>query len=1564
MAKKVPGKSLNRKAKRTVRRSLAAILMVTAIAIAAIPVPDIQADTDLGDTASSGGRDWEGILADGQANRTPADYARATEAITDEIIDGYSITNVGGLQEYETQTIKAIDNNQDNLVLTWRFKYFPESADSAYGIISQYNNQYNESVVDLTSVNQVTDYLTVEVENYSEFYSTGLGVDISLHYDDWHNATDNFKKFGPLFSKFFSTDYATFLRNCEKYLSEEIAEAPSIRKMPTTDLATEELKFQFFCDADTDISRVGSGLTLRRVRDNRSSAATGGTASFVYVVKKVNNNSVISIGAADENGFIGKEVSLEISGIGDSAFKGITNIDTIKLPSNLKYIGNEAFANSFISAIEIQNTTAIGYRAFAGCGVLKNVDFKAAVQDIGPEAFYGCNELTSITLPYAVRTIGTGAFANCGKLSTANLDGIREKATIGKYAFYNCTKLTSVQMSGSEICRIEDGAFAVSSADEGFTEIELPPRIAAEEDLGNHLFANRTKLTRVVFPDDLGLYSSGAAKLGDSIFWGCLNLTKIEFPASCRYVTYDPYLFADVTDSRLEVSGPELDAESQPASPRVSTWGAVTKVNPFVPYNYVDGSGVSYYEICTEEYLLTANQSGVLTSCKITPGITITPTDIDLVIPSKVGTIDIKSIATECFSEEALRNEIKTITIEDNSVNEIAAATFQSLPKLEKLSIGNSVNTIGDRAFEGCNRLVDVTFNSPASGNHAAVTIGTDAFKTGSSELTFHGDIVESYAPYAWAMSPDNYINQELGIRVCYKSLDPTNLTVIYDNATKLRTLLDYPKYATLDLDHKDYIDRTVATYYEKYRDSAYDDQRAAFLADWEENGEAAYDNIYYGPWVNAQWISDNLISFTGSAPSPYFDIHKYSIIRNKEEQGEYEWQMLTPAEESWAQATTNIVVPVGVDSIDVAGYLGDTQNGRNADIYLRSSPYYTMYKDATEDVDGVDSVPGLFSGYFQDYDDQPNDGEKKIRGNDRVESITLNSVVSLPDYAFDSCEKLKSVVIGKDCQDIGTAPFRGCDSLTDVNFDNNPKYFADSAGLIYSIKDDGSYLIEECLPSRVGTINSISNPDITKVSEIREGAFEDCASITEVDLSTAEALKIIPQNAFKNCSMLKEVIFSANVNRIEEGAFKGNNIITATIPGIEVHIATDAFEHTEAVKLLSYRGSAVIEYAQYHGLSWGYLDGTYAVRFLDYDGSQIGETQYVEEGKNATPPANPVREGYTFTGWSGEYLGITADTILVAQYKSNSSGGDGNGGGSGTDEPSDGKNYTVTVVNGSGSGSYVSGSTITISANAPASGKVFDYWSTTDGLTFANINSATTTFRLPNKNVTVTAVYKNSSSSGNNSNSNSNKNNGSSTASGNDSGTGTKVTINKPGISNENLASAVVNGSKDGFIVRITETAEATQAVEAALTAEYGSLENIQYFAMDITLWDANGTTKITDTTGITVDITIPIPDALIAYGGNNKASGVVNNKLDKLSPKFTTIDGVSCITFRATHFSPYAIYVDTNNLTAGSVLDNTPKTGDGIHPKWFLAIGLACVSVILFLKRDKVETKKTKLA
>jgi len=70
-----------------------------------------------------------------------------------------------------------------------------------------------------------------------------------------------------------------------------------------------------------------------------------------------------------------------------------------------------------------------------------------------------------------------------------------------------------------------------------------------------------------------------------------------------------------------------------------------------------------------------------------------------------------------------------------------------------------------------------------------------------------------------------------------------------------------------------------------------------------------------------------------------------------------------------------------------------------------------------------------------------------------------------------------------------------------------------------------------------------------------------------------------------------------------------------------------------------------------------------YDVTFLDWDDTQIGATQSVEQGKAAILPANPTRTGYDFAAWSadGSYAAVTQTLTVRATYTK--------------------KNYTVTFL-------------------------------------------------------------------------------------------------------------------------------------------------------------------------------------------------------------------------------------------------------------------------------------------
>ena len=125
--------------------------------------------------------------------------------------------------------------------------------------------------------------------------------------------------------------------------------------------------------------------------------------------------------------------------------------------------------------------------------------------------------------------------------------------------------------------------------------------------------------------------------------------------------------------------------------------------------------------------------------------------------------------------------------------------------------------------------------------------------------------------------------------------------------------------------------------------------------------------------------------------------------------------------------------------------------------------------------------------------------------------------------------------------------------------------------------------------------------------------------------------------------------------------------------------------------------------------------------------------------GSQVTIKANPPAEGKEFDKWISEGGGefedpnemLTVftmpsnDVIVTATYKELV------------------PTYLLTVENGSGGGSYAPGTEVTIKANPPAEGKVFDKWISNGGGEFKDANRPNTIFTMPANPVTITATYK-----------------------------------------------------------------------------------------------------------------------------------------------------------------------------------------------------------------------------
>lgn len=58
----------------------------------------------------------------------------------------------------------------------------------------------------------------------------------------------------------------------------------------------------------------------------------------------------------------------------------------------------------------------------------------------------------------------------------------------------------------------------------------------------------------------------------------------------------------------------------------------------------------------------------------------------------------------------------------------------------------------------------------------------------------------------------------------------------------------------------------------------------------------------------------------------------------------------------------------------------------------------------------------------------------------------------------------------------------------------------------------------------------------------------------------------------------------------------------------------------------------------------------SYTITFEDYDGTEL-QSSTLEYGTTPTPPSNPSREGYLFTGWSPAVTSVTGAVTYTAQY-------------------------------------------------------------------------------------------------------------------------------------------------------------------------------------------------------------------------------------------------------------------------------------------------------------------------
>ncbi len=439
----------------------------------------------------------------------------------------------------------------------------------------------------------------------------------------------------------------------------------------------------------------------------------------------------------------------KVTGIGDDAFNGCTDLISVTIPDGVKSIGDSAFSEctSLENIMIPDSVTSIGVYAFSGCTALVTLTIPGSVTIIEEGSFSQCASLTNIIIPDKVTRIHGFAFEDCVGLTDIIIpDNV---TSIEDSAFEGCTGLTSV-MLGDHVASIGEGAFNGCA---GLTSIAFPNSMWA---IGDAAFGGCKGLTSITFGNRL-------TSIGEGTFYGCTGLTNITIPASVTSIGAGAFNSCTgltsviVPESVTSIGGYTFaacanltiycEAESQPSGwasdwnpsncPVVWGYGKYSEGLAFVSNGdgtcYVSGIGT-----CTDKDIRIPPVSpegdkvthigtkafykcSGLTSITIPDSVTFIGAGAFMDCTSLVGIKIPDGLSKIQSATFANCSGLTTITIPD-SVTTIEIMAFGFCPSLINITLPKGVTSIGVWAFEHCTSLTSITIPD------SVTSIGSEAF--------------------------------------------------------------------------------------------------------------------------------------------------------------------------------------------------------------------------------------------------------------------------------------------------------------------------------------------------------------------------------------------------------------------------------------------------------------------------------------------------------------------------------------------------------------------------------------------------------------------------------------------------------------------------------------------------------------------------------------------------------------------------------------------------------------------------------------------------------------------
>ncbi|MBQ8939545.1 MAG: leucine-rich repeat domain-containing protein [Paludibacteraceae bacterium] len=493
-----------------------------------------------------------------------------------------------------------------------------------------------------------------------------------------------------------------------------------------------------------------------------------------------------------------------VTSIGTSAFEGLTNLQSVTLPTSVTTIGTDAFWGcTKLGSVNLEEgLTSIGLRAFYNCA-LTEITIPSTVTSIGNSAFKGnptttivwkpadCSigsddsapfystnsQVTSFTFADGVEVVPSYICKNMNKIDTIVLPASVNR--LGQYAFMNCTNLKSINLpvmqktlpiSFLEGCTSLESielpaTLTTISADAFYGCIKLGS-VNLEEGLttiGLRAFYN-CKLTEITIP-------STVTSIGNAAFKENPTTTIVWKPKSCTIGSDD--------------SAPFYSTNSQVTS---FTFGDSVQVIPAYLCKYmkietiaipatVTNIGQSAFMYCTNLKHFEFPQGIKTVATSVLEGCTALE---EVVIPSSVTTIN-QDAFYNCSALQAIRNYAYTPqTITERTVNNVNKQTCILYVPMDYIDLyqakavwcdfANIIGVATDLQFE--EQTVQVSYLKEDSTLH---------YMEAQKWQIPHAPRIEGFTFLKWQVLPGD-LAEGIVLQAVYEANTPTEAPAVYTN--------------------------------------------------------------------------------------------------------------------------------------------------------------------------------------------------------------------------------------------------------------------------------------------------------------------------------------------------------------------------------------------------------------------------------------------------------------------------------------------------------------------------------------------------------------------------------------------------------------------------------------------------------------------------------------------------------------------------------------------------------------------------------------------------------------